>query len=171
MIQHQSFTQFWDSIQQDGRSHDRLDVIRTSQGRFELQVRESDRLAVTATSCRYQPNLMDSSESHARHWGKRLSEAITCLLEPLRLLEFDPPSRCFLIRSDYQQCRIQNDQNVLHYYEIRGQSSIDICRYVKPNDAQRRIVPLEFTHASLERLVQQLDDAHDACRVHAACAD
>jgi hypothetical protein len=89
-------------------------------------------------------------------WAERIAGRVTCLLEPLKVVEIDAPRGEALLRSGTPSQRGED----VFYYEVllRGTTAAQVGRYRGSHQANQRREQIAFpmTHEALARLAADL---------------
>ena len=123
------------------------------KARLTLTADQNDQLA-----CRVWELSLTRQDAPAdlKAWAERLSDRVTGLLEPLRLVEVDAEHKIAQLRSEGPSHR----GDALCYYELllTGTGGTTVRRYRAPRDGSKRREQVAFalTHESLGKLVADL---------------
>ena len=88
-----------------------------------------------------------------REQADRLARQVTCLLEPLRVVEVDDGTAVAQIRS---QAPARRD-GAVRYYEVtrHADGTTHLGRYqTRPGEGKREAIPFSLTHEALAKIVR-----------------
>jgi hypothetical protein len=131
-------------------------TVEDSPSRLTLNLTALDTVGLAFSTMEFANTSRTEWSSDAlKEWGNRLSQRVTYLMEPLKVLEVHDQGGEVQIRS--QSPTPRDDQRA--YYEMRlfRQGSLRMKRYVYDETArQRRQVPCQLTRETIERLADDI---------------
>ena len=127
---------------------------------LSCQLDAVDQLALAFSDLElFDDRLENASMDRLSQVSKKLSAALTYLLEPIAPIEIDS-DRCVVQMRSSPPSR---DEDSRSYYELLVQRDgrLNLNRYTKPNGGMRLLVPAEVTREVFARLVGDFADAAD----------
>jgi len=129
-------------------------VIETPHGRFELTVRESGPVGAAFDQLTYATTTRSDWDTPAlTRWAHALTQRITYLMEPLRILEIDTEDRHIELRSPQPT---QRQGGRFYYQALLDHSGLLTLKRFRFDEADRKRdqVPMQLTRETLERLME-----------------
>lgn len=129
-------------------------TIETPHGRFELTVRETGPVGAAFDQLAYAATTRPSWDTKAlTQWAEALTNRVTYLMEPLRVLEIDTEERHVELRSPQPT---QRQGGRFFYQAVLDHSGLLTLKRFRFDEADRKReqVPLQLTRETLERLME-----------------
>ena len=124
--------------------------------KLEMQVVHATSIGIESMGLNFQvcdrePMALDDLKA----WGKRLSQKITYLLEPLVMHEADAQSNEVVMRSTKPSTKA--DRRTYYEARLKGSGALNLNRITFHEQGKKReSVPCQFTNEVIERLVDDL---------------